>query len=154
MSLKYVTKISLSDKPPVQLEATQLKCYDNSIINTVGQYTLQCVYNKKTYQLTFKVIEGNHPPLLSGTACVQLSLITVHDVCNVTSTSNKLIKQYHDVFEGLGLIGEDYRIEIDETIQPIQHVPRWVPVAMKDCLKHKLDQLTDYYSSTRLHSMD
>ena len=63
-------------------------------------------------------------------------------VCHVTSTSNKLIEQYHDVFEGLGCIGEEYHIEVDKTIHPVQHVPRRVPVAMKDRLKHKLDQLT------------
>ena len=142
MSLKDIARILHDDKPSLQTETTQLKCYDNSLISTVGQCTLPCVYNQKTYHLTFKVIKGNHRPLLSGTACIELGLITVHDVCNVTFASNKLIEQYHDVFEGLGCIGEDYHIEIDETIQPVQHVPRRVPVAMKDRLKHKLDQLT------------
>ena len=89
----------------------------------MGQYTLQCVYRQKTYQLAFKIIEGDHRPLLSGTACIDLGLITVHDVCNVTTTSNKLIEQYQNVFEGLGCIGTEYHIEIDETIPPVQHVP-------------------------------
>ena len=66
----------------------------------------------------------------------------MHDVCNVTSTSYKLIEQCHDVFEGLGCIGEEYHIKVDKTIQPVQHVPQRLPVAMTDCLKHKLDQLT------------
>ena len=64
----------------------------------------------------------------------------MHDVSNVTFASNKLIEQYHDVFKGLGCIGEDYHIEIDETIQPVQHVPRRVPV--------------DNHTSTKLHGMD
>ena len=68
MSLKDIARILHDDKPSLQSETTQLKCYNNSLISTVGQCTLPCVYNHKTYHLTFKVIEGNHQPLLSDTA--------------------------------------------------------------------------------------
>ena len=53
-----------------------------------------------------------------------LGLVTVHTVCNVTDKSNKLIEQYNDVFEGLGCMGDAYHIDIDNTIAPVQHVPR------------------------------
>ena len=33
--------------------------------------------------------QGRSLPLMSGTACIDLGLITVHDVCNMTTTSNK-----------------------------------------------------------------
>jgi len=59
-------------------------------------------------------------------------------VCNATPTTNKLIDQYHDVFD---CVGRAFHNEIDDIIQPVQHVPCCVPVAMKDHLKHKLDQL-------------
>ena len=73
---------------------------------------------------------------------MDLGLITVHTVCNVTDKSNQLIEQYSDVFEGLGCMGDAYHIDVDTTIRPVQHVPRWVPVAMKEPLKHKLVELT------------
>ena len=38
--------------------------------------------------------------------------------------------------------GTENQIEINETIPPVQHVPQRVQVAMKDRLKHKLNQLT------------
>jgi len=104
MSLNDVAKIMHTNKPSLQPEAMKLKCYDNSVIHTVGQCTLQCDYRQKTYQLTFKVIKGNQRPLLSDTTCIELGLITLRDVCNVTLTANKLIEQYHDVFEGLGCL--------------------------------------------------
>ena len=122
---------------PLQPEASQLKCYDNSIINTLGKCTLQCNYHSKTYQLSFKVIDGNQKPLLSGITCTELGLITVHAVCNVTSI--KLIEEYDDVFRGLGCLGDEYHIE---SIPPVQHVTRRVPVAMKELLKQNLAELT------------
>ena len=46
------------------------------------------------------------------------------------------------MFEGLGCMGDAYHIDVDTTIRPVQHVPRRVPVAMKEPLKHKLVELT------------
>ena len=141
MSMADLCAVLHNQNPPLQPETSQLRCYDNSVINTLGQRTLQCCYNAKTYQLPFKVIEGNQKPLLSGTTCMELGLITVHTVCNVTST--KLIEQYDDVFKGLGCLGNEHHIEIDKSLTPVQHVPQRVPVAMKEHLKHKLAELTE-----------
>ena len=60
-------------------------------------------------------------------------------MCNITST--KLIEQYDDVFKGLGCLGDEYHIDIDKSIPPIQHVPRRVPMTMKESLKQKLTEL-------------
>ena len=46
------------------------------------------------------------------------------------------------MFEGLGCMGDAYHIDIDSTIPPVQHVPRRVPVAMREPLKCKLAELT------------
>ena len=64
MSLKDVCRIQHTKTPQLQSETTQLKCYDNSIINTLGQCTLQCRYLNKDHHLNFKVITGNQQPLL------------------------------------------------------------------------------------------
>jgi len=52
-----------------------------------------------------------------------------------------LIKQYPDVFQGFGCLDGDYHIELDPSVSPVQHVPRRVPVALKQQLKEKLDSL-------------
>ena len=150
MSMTDVCEILHTTNPPIQPEATQLRCYDNTVINTLGQCTLQCSYQSNTHLLEFKVIDGDHKPLLSGTTCMDLGLITVHTVCKMTDKSNKLIEQYNDVFEGLGCMGDPYHIEIDNTIAPVQHVPRRVPVAMKEPLKLKLAELTEQGIITRV----
>jgi len=65
-----------------------------------------------------------------------LGLITVHAVRNITSA--KFIEQYDNAFKGLG---DKYHIDIDKSIPPIQHVPRRVPMTMKESLKQKLTEL-------------
>jgi len=140
ISLADLCSIQNTTSPSLQPEATQLKCYDNSIINTLGKCTLECNYQSKTYKLSFKVIDGDQQLLISGTTCTELGLITVHAVCNITST--QLIEQYSDVFKGLGCLGDPYHIDIDKSIPPTQHVPRRVPVAMKEHLEQKLTELT------------
>ena len=139
--IKDVCTIMQTDTPHLQSETTHLKCYDNSIITTLGQCTLQCQYENKQHKLQFKVITGSQHPLLSGTTCTELGLITVHSICNVSVNSANLIKQYSDVFEGLGCLGDEYHIELDPGVSPVQHVPRRVPVAMKHQLKSKLEEL-------------
>ena len=67
--------------------------------------------------------------------------ITVHTVCIIKST--KLVEQYDNVFKGLGCLGDEYHIEVDKSVVPVQHVPRRVPVAMKERLKQKLSELTN-----------
>ena len=57
------------------------------------------VKEKGILAVSFKIIDGQQKPLLLGTTCMELGLITMHTVCNVTS--NKLIEQYGDVFKGL-----------------------------------------------------
>ena len=66
----------------------------------------------------------------------------MHSICNVATNSANLIKRYSDVFKGLGCLGDEYHIELDPTVSPVQHVPRRVPVAMKHRLKSKLEELT------------
>jgi len=72
--------------------------------------------------------------------CTDLGLITLNSICNVSACSSNL-KQYSDVFEGLGCVGEEYQIELDPAVSPLQQVPHHVPVAMKQQLKSKLDEL-------------
>ena len=91
------------------------------------------------YNLDFKVIHGDQWPLLSGQTCQALEMIKI-DTVNTIQPMN-MIDQYKDVLEGLGCLEGDYHIEVDPTVSPVQHVPRWVPVAMKEQLKIKLDSL-------------
>ena len=55
-------------------------------------------------------------------------------------TRDQILSNYKDVFEGLGHIG-DTTIITDANVKPVQHAPRRVPVALRDRVKAKLDDL-------------
>ena len=55
------------------------------------------------------------------------------------------------MFDGLGCLDDEYHIELDPGVSPVQHVPRRVPVAMKYRLKSKLEELTKQGIITKVH---
>lgn len=51
------------------------------------------------------------------------------------------MKEYADLFTGLGCFDTEYKIVIRENAQPVAHAPRRVPLAVMNKLKLKLDQM-------------
>ena len=57
-------------------------------------------------------------------------------------TREVLIKNYPQVFsEGVGKLAGEYHIRIDSTVDPIQHAPHRVPVALRTKVKEALEDL-------------
>ena len=57
-------------------------------------------------------------------------------------TKETLIEQYAEVFsEEVGKLAGEYHIRIDSSIDPVQHVPRRVPVALTTKVKEALEDL-------------
>ena len=57
-------------------------------------------------------------------------------------TMEELLKEYEDVFTGLGCLPGEYHIEVDPGIKPVQHAPRSVPVPLKSKLKESKASLS------------
>lgn len=56
-------------------------------------------------------------------------------------TKEQILEEYSDVLEGLGCMQGPCRLEVDETVWPVVHSHRKVPVALRDLLKEELDKL-------------
>ena len=125
----------------MQLSTSKVKFYDNSALHVLGQQTLDCRYKGASHSLNFKIIRGTLKPLLSGTTCEKLGLITVNTVNTVAENEDHIIAQFNDVFRGLGCLAGDYHIDVDPLIKPVQHLPRRVPLALKERLKAKIEDL-------------
>ena len=52
-----------------------------------------------------------------------------------------MLEEYDDVFEGLGKLDGQYHIVIDESITPVVHPPRRLPVAMTERVKQTLEEM-------------
>ena len=57
------------------------------------------------------------------------------------SDTEPLLEEYDDVFEGLGKLDGQYHIVIDESIRPVVHPPRSLPVAMTERVQQKLEEM-------------
>lgn len=49
-----------------------------------------------------------------------------------------MLKEYNHLFHGRGRLGDDYKIQTDESITPIVNAPRKVPFTLMKDLKKKL----------------
>ena len=134
--------------PPLNVTKSKLKLFDGTFMQPVGVTTLTVVRRGKQYDLQFQVVESPNKPLLSAETCAQLGLLKVeiepyeevHSLESKILTEEQIIVNYRDVFEGLGHIG-DTTIVNDPLVKPTQHSPRRVPIAIRDKVKEKLEDL-------------
>ena len=159
LPLKELSSI-LEDLTDLYLKKTSatLKMYNGSTMYPLGKCTLRCTKGEVSNDVDFFVVDKNVRPLLGAQTCQELNFIkvmvsdgtcpeTVRSVNDHLQTSPSvlseewILKEYCDVFEGLGCMDGLYHMEVDETVRPVVHPPRKVPVALRDRLKEELDKL-------------
>lgn len=114
-----------------------------------GKAMLNIEREGKEATLLFQIVEGPVQPLLSLAASERLGLVrimasdTIHQVvhANLQVEDDPILKEYQDVFTGLGRLPEKHHISVDKTVRPVVHAPRKVPVAIRDTLEMELNRL-------------
>ena len=51
------------------------------------------------------------------------------------ATSEEILENFSDVFEGLGCLSTEYKIQLEKDAKPVVHPPRKILFAMKNKLK-------------------
>ena len=86
--------------------------------------------NSKTAQ-NHPEIDQKQQPLLSGTTCANMGLITVHIVNNVNmsevTVEQDIFTEYKGVFEGLGCFPGEYHLVVDPNVTPVKTLQEWLP---------------------------
>ena len=133
-----------------------LKMYNGTTMSPLGKSTLTCAKGEISKDVDFFIVDQDVRPLLGAETCQELNLIkvmvddildpeTVNSVNDKPQTSvltkDRILKDYSDVFEGLGCMDGLYHMEVDDNVKPVIHPPRKVPVALRDRLKEELDTL-------------
>ena len=75
----------------------------------------------------------------TSTTCVDVNLTRSRQLEGLTL--EHVCSQYKDVFDGLGNLGTPLRLEVDETVKPVQQPLRRVLEALRTPLKEYLDDL-------------
>ncbi|GFT25449.1 transposon Tf2-6 polyprotein [Nephila pilipes] len=121
-----------------------LTTYGNFKLKPNGSLIINCSTNKlKNVPLPFYVVNVKSKPILGLKGCKELKLIERIDAieCSVIS-KNELIKQYKDVFTGIGEFpSEPYHITLKDNSVLVIHPPRRVPQALQPKLKSTLNNL-------------
>ena len=145
MSFNTLCEIKQSGSPAMQPTSTKLKLYNGSFVPALGECDPNCIYNRESCKLNFKIIKGDEKPLLSGETCTSMGPTTVH-IANSLNTSpitasSDIFMEYKDVFEGLGRLPGEYHLDIDPDAQPVKHTPRRSAIPLKAELKGRIETL-------------
>ncbi|UYV65760.1 K02A2.6-like [Cordylochernes scorpioides] len=114
-----------------------LRAAEFSELQTVGMFV--STLRNGNYEIKEKiyVIRRLSEPLLSRRACELLNLARRIEV---VATRINPIKEFPEVFEGLGQIGNPYEIKLKPGAKPYAvHTPRRVPIPLMEKLKTRLD---------------
>ena len=130
--------------------------------NHLGTSSLDVVSKEgQEVRLKFEVLDTNKLTLLSLDTSLKLRLISyvAEEVCVVDKyqkfTKEQIRQQYTEVFKGIGALPGEYDILLDETVPPVQHRPRKIPLSMKAAelqqqeekwVIARVDQPTDWIS--------
>ena len=141
----------LEDRNEPTPTRTWLTMYNDTMIKPLSTCAMEFPNpkNSRSYHLEFVVVDSDGAmPILGNQTMQQMDLIGVqqHNVLSVNAsqtcfTTEQLLKDYLDVFEGTGKLEGQYKLEVDDGATPVVHPPRRVPVALKDKLKEELDRL-------------
>ena len=111
-----------------------------------GKATLFASRKGRKHQIEVNVVKGGgYEPILSKQMMLDMNLIQILDSDHlgvVKIDSDPLLDEYADVFEGLGKLAGQYKITVDETIKPVVHPPRRLPVAIIERVQRKLEEMT------------
>ena len=158
LSLKDYRRVT-ADEDLTQLKRCShefIKTYTNERYKILGSTELPTWRHGKRNVLQLNITEDDLAPLLSYSTCVGLGLVTIN-YCDSPSNSSGGLKDtpgvhvttgmadflegYKDVFEGLGDLPGEYHIVTDDSVPTVVHPPRRVPIALRNQIKEKLDEM-------------
>ncbi|XP_020616010.1 uncharacterized protein LOC110054021 [Orbicella faveolata] len=142
--------------------STAIISYGGTSIPILGRVRLRVWYGDFRCFLDCNLVDSKKVrPILGRRACLGMEIIKyldnnqlnhpqtsdgdvyAHDAQTESLLSaDQLVKKFPRVFgDGVGKLPGEYHMELDETVKPIEHPPRRVPVATRECLRETLEDL-------------
>lgn len=158
-----VYKKATKDSALTQVSPSQMRitAYGGTTLPVVGTVLLRVWRGDFRCRLDCKLVDRSDiRPLLGRKACLGMKIVSYLDndalhkpdtggtpVYSVGEsspfTTRQLIQWYPAVFgDGVGHLEGQYHIRLDESVTPIQHSPRRVPVPLREALQSTLGDLT------------
>ena len=162
LPLQVYRKASKDEKlKKVNCTQASLVAYGGSKIKVIGRVSICVWINERSCLLDCRLVDSEEiRPILGIKSCLAMNIIQYkdNDLLNKPETGGssvyaiedqpspvtkeELMLKFPDVFgEGLGQLDGQYKIRLDETVPPVQHVPCRIAVALRPQLKDTLDAL-------------
>lgn len=150
---------TLKKRPKIHKSKIRLTSYSGDKIPVHGSCMMNIDYKGKKTNFHFLIAENNVIPILGEKAPDKLGLIKgVFTIAEEEQDSNvennyfkceeastqEIVKQYKDVFEGLGCLPGEHRIEVNERVRPVVTPCRKVAFKIRDKLKLELDRMEEH----------
>lgn len=140
---KNLSKLLDESDPMLQQSNTIIRNFGNGIIKPLGYIKLCVIRKHMSRDLRFEVVSHNHPPLISSKDSQRLGFVKICQqfASEQTKSAEEILRQFNDVFTGIGSICEPISLEIDNSVRPVIQKARRVPVSMKTNLKEEIKHL-------------
>ena len=136
---------------------SSILAFGGSRLTVVGEVLVRVWQGDYKCILIYKLVDSdNIRPILGRKPCVGMKLIEDNDALHKSATRGAQVdavedaliskaaitEKYATVFgDGISPLEGEYRIRLYDAVDPIQHAPRRVPVALRDRLKATLDDM-------------
>ncbi|RWS20168.1 uncharacterized protein B4U80_08417 [Leptotrombidium deliense] len=143
-----------------------LFAYFGQKYTSTHKVSLPVSHKDKHLNVDFMVVSGTNKTLLSGNTAEKLNLIkrvlkvntndeinhqvveppkkvTSNDIDKLSAvvTGDQILKNFKDVFTGMGKLPGKHRIEIDKSVPPVIMPVRRLPFAIRDQFKQELESM-------------
>ncbi|KAL4231673.1 hypothetical protein ACF0H5_009252 [Mactra antiquata] len=137
------------------LKNNKVSCYSNQLsdkklfpygckepLNLSGEFEADISLNDKKQilkRVTFYVIKGKAPNLLSRETAVELGVLKIG---SVHAINEDIVNEYKDCFQGLGTL-KDYKLKlhIDPKVTPVAQKMYAIPLSLRQKVSDELDKL-------------
>lgn len=113
--------------------AKRVLSFTGNRLPIIGTDNVSFIFNNKHYMLPFVVADLNCQNVLGLEGCISLGLISCVDAIN--------IREYDDLFKGLGKLPGEYSISVDKSVQPVVCPTRKISFGLKDELLKELRRM-------------
>ena len=138
---------SLCDKLKVgaiEKSKARLVSYTGHKLNTIGKVTITASVRNKYHPITFQVVDAPVMAVMGLPTCLELQLVkkmfAVSSECD-SERPEDILSEFAHVFEGLGCVKSDCKLEVDPSVRPVVDPPRKVPFAIRNKVKSELDKM-------------
>ena len=108
--------------------------------------------SKKWYYTLFAFLKSCVTPILGRHSCLGMQLIRILDSDAIHTVGeqstmprelflDKVLKNFRDVFEGIGELQGEYTIKTTPDVLPVVHPPRKLPIALQEPVRQELDDM-------------